>query len=273
MKYCPLCNKDLEDDQNLCPECGGELLNGSSEDNVILLEHEKEETILKLFNYLREHGFEKTQYYNNQKHLTYVLVTDAAEERKTRESLLYYLENSDFSDREDIQEQLSIGLQSLFPDEGGKTFVKAKDRYHDMMSSATSLIFVGVLGFVLIALIYLDVIKLNMNILFYILSSCMFGGFLILGIISFAKSLKIKSSISQEKDLSEEIKKFLLEYYENASDSDSLSDLSEEEKYFSRTADMKERILSQFPDADALMADAMIEEVYERIYTKQSEEN
>ena len=29
MKFCPICKKDYNDDEPLCPSCGGTLLNGS----------------------------------------------------------------------------------------------------------------------------------------------------------------------------------------------------------------------------------------------------
>ena len=57
MKFCPICKKDYNDDEPLCPSCGGTLLNGSYSDSVVLFESEHEEIILKLFNFLRENNF------------------------------------------------------------------------------------------------------------------------------------------------------------------------------------------------------------------------
>ena len=56
MKFCPICKKDYNDDEPLCPSCGGTLLNGSYSDSVVLFESEHEEIILKLFNFLRENN-------------------------------------------------------------------------------------------------------------------------------------------------------------------------------------------------------------------------
>ena len=75
-----------------------------------------------------------------------------------------------------------------------------------MMSSASSLLIVGILGFVFIVLVYFKIIPLDMSILFYIFSSIMFAAFIIAGIVSFFKAGKIKSTISSENQLLTRIK-------------------------------------------------------------------
>ena len=46
---------------------------------------------------------------------------------------------------------------------------------------------------------------------------------------------------------------------------------SEEESYYIRTDDMKARIASVFPEADALLTDSVIEEVYSELYPSETE--
>lgn len=272
MRFCPFCEKDFGDDVLVCPECGETLLKGAYADNTVLFEHESEELILKLFNYLCDMECKTVQYFFNRDSSTYCLTADNSEELQARDIMLYYLDNhveSELSEKEQdsIREQLSSMMNEMIPDEGAKTFINAKERYDDMMSSASSLIIVGLLGFVFIALVYFQIIKLNMNVLFYILSGLMFAAFVITGIVSFVKAKKIKGTISEENDLAEQIKTFLLEEYQPVSaEHYSVSDSSEEEKYFARTEHMKKAVQEHFAGADELLIDAMMEEVYNTIY-------
>lgn len=80
MKFCPICKKDYNDDEPLCPSCGGTLLNGSYSDSVVLFESEHEEIILKLFNFLRENNFSSAQYYSDSTSGSFYLTCSAAEE-------------------------------------------------------------------------------------------------------------------------------------------------------------------------------------------------
>lgn len=273
MRFCPFCEKDFDDDVLMCPECGEPLLKGSYAENTVLFEHESEELILKLFNYLCEKECKTIQYFFNHDSSTYCLTADSSEELQSRDIMLYYVDNhveSELTEKEQnsVREQLSSMISDMIPDEGAKTFINAKDRYDDMMSSASSLIIVGLLGFVFIGLVYFQIIKLNMNVLFYILSGLMFAAFVITGIVSFVKAKNIKGTISEENDLAEQIKKFLLEEYQPVSaEHYSISDSSsEEEKYFARTEHMKKAVQEHFMGADELLIDAMMEDVYNTIY-------
>ena len=159
-------------------------------------------------------------------------------------------------------------VQDFLPDDNASTFVHAADKYSDMMSSASSLLIVGILGFVFIVLVYFKIIPLDMSILFYIFSSIMFAAFIIAGIVSFFKAGKIKSTISSENQLLTRIKDYLRNDYQPVVID---SSVSEEESYYIRTDDMKARIASVFPEADALLTDSVIEEVYSELYPSETE--
>lgn len=167
-----------------------------------------------------------------------------------------------------LEESVSSMVQDFLPDDNASTFVHAADKYSDMMSSASSLLIVGILGFVFIVLVYFKIIPLDMSILFYIFSSIMFAAFIIAGIVSFFKAGKIKSTISSEDQLLTRIKDYLRNDYQPVTTD---SSVSEEESYYIRTDDMKARIASVFPEADALLTDSVIEEVYSELYPSETE--
>ena len=273
MKFCPICKKDYNDDEPLCPSCGGTLLNGSYSDSVVLFESEHEEIILKLFNFLRENNFSSVQYYSDSTSGSFYLTCSAAEEEDCAHSLSDFASDNPghtLSDAEQthLEESVSSMLQDFLPDDNASTFVHAADKYSDMMSSASSLLIVGILGFVFIVLVYFKIIPLDMSILFYIFSSIMFAAFIIAGIVSFFKAGKIKSTISSENQLLTRIKDYLRNDYQPVVID---SSVSEEESYYIRTDDMKARIASVFPEADALLTDSVIEEVYSELYPSETE--
>lgn len=273
MKFCPLCQRDFDDNIVECPECGETLLNGTYLENPVIFDYQSEELVLKLFNYLCENGFRSIQYYHNTQTDRYCITASSEENINAKQALLLCLEDEDASleltehEREIIIKQISDMIHNMIPDEGAKTFINAKERYDDMMSSASSLIVVGLLGFVFVALVYFKIIRLEMNVLFYILSLFMFSAFIITGIFSFLKARKIKSLISTEESLSEQIKDFLLkEYNPSVPENFNEANISEEEKYFTRTEYMKKMVLEHFENPDELLVDGMIEEVYNDIY-------
>lgn len=269
MKFCPLCEKDFDDSLQECPDCGEILLNGNFSNQSIIFSHENEALILKIFNYLHERNASFVQYYYEAQKNCYFLIAPEEEEAIFQAEILFYAKDSERSElsqteRSEILQQLSFLEETLNPDEGAKTFIHAKDRYDDMMSSASSLLVVGIAGFVLIALIYAKIIPIEMNLLFYLLSSVMFAAFLIAGITSLLKAQKIRNTISSEDSLAEEIKTYLLSLKDTLQPE--ASDLSEEEAYFARTDELKKRVNEKFQNANELMIDSIIEDVYNTLY-------
>jgi hypothetical protein len=275
MKFCPLCKKDYNDEETHCPECGKELLNGIYTENAVIFDYSREDLVLKLFNHLCERGFQTIQYYYDDQEELYCLTADAEENMAAKQEMLLYIDADNTSgdapsdyEKNAIAERLSSAIESMVPDEGAKTYINAKDKYEDVMSSATSLLVVSVLGFIFVGLVYFQIITLNMNPLFYVLSTTMFLGFFILGIISFQKAMKIKSFIPSEDILASDIKEFFLNDLDITALEDNLksSSLSEEEKYFSRNEFMKAAAKNKFENADELLIEGMIEEVYGKIF-------
>ncbi len=281
MKFCPICQKDFDDNKTDCTTCGQALLNGSYLENEVIFEFSSEELILKLFNCLCENGFSSVQYGHNAKTDMYYITASSDESDKMLQKTLLSLNDEEASlsltqsERETVAAYITEIAADTLPDEGAKTYVNAKDRYENMMSSASSLIIVGLIGFVFVTLVYLKLINLQMNMLFYILSLLMFSVFIGIGIFSLLKANAIKKTISTEENLSEDIKNYLLTEYkpEDLEDnsSESAEGLTEEEKYFSRTEHMKKNILKHFEHADELLIDGMIEEVYNDLYPSEIE--
>lgn len=274
MKFCPLCKKDYNDEENHCPECGKELLAGIFGENSVIFDDSKEDLVLKIYNHLCECGLNTIQYYYDDHNDLYCITADSKEYRAAKEAILFYIDSDTTSselseyERSIILDRTSSIIDELVPDEGAKTYINAKEKYDDVMSSATSLIFVSILGFIFVGLVFFKIINLNMNILFYVLSLAMFFLFLIMGITSLMKAFKLKANIPVEESLSEEIKDFFLNEINTSSLEEELAASSQtnEEKYFSRTAYLKECASNKFKNSDELLIDGMIEEVYNDVF-------
>lgn len=275
MKFCPICLKDFDDEKTGCPICGQTLLKGEHLEYEIIFNSQKEELILKLYNYLCENNFHTVQYYQDKNTEQYYITAASSESAEIIQTILLCLNDDkmDFDltkqEQEAIIKQITDIIKDSVPDEGAKTFINAKERYDNMMSSASSLIIVGIIGFVFVTLVYLKLINLDMNVLFYILSLLMFSVFIIFGISALIKAQKIKKTISTEENLADEIKKFLLTEYNPAASEEAFAengDITDEEKYFFRTEHMKKIIQEHFESADDLLIEGMIEDVYNEIY-------
>lgn len=94
-------------------------------------------------------------------------------------------------------------------------FIKARDKYSDMRSSASSLLIVGILGIIYLVIDYMDVLPFsiipNDNWLFSGVMLVMFLVFTIAGVYTYASAKKLKNTISSEEELTENIRSWILE--------------------------------------------------------------
>lgn len=271
MKFCPICHLNFEDELIECPDCKQELLNGLFEENPAFFVDSNEELTLKLYNYLCEQELSSVQYYYDEENLSYTITVSSVEATSALQHILLeaeYGENSSFSEleKEALLRYFSDDVKELHPDEGGKTFINAREKYSDVMSSAVCLLVMSVLGFAFIAAVALKIIPFNFNMLFYIFSSIMFFIFLLIGISTLLNALKIKASISTEDSLSVQIKDYLCNEYTPLTSAEEDEETSPEELYFARADHMRRCISEHLPEADTLLIDAMIEEHYNTLY-------
>ena len=271
MKFCPICKQNHDTEDTACPNCGQELLTGNIDETSIVFEYSNEELVLKLFNHLCEQRFTSVQYFTNSENGMCSITVSNQELFQIQNSILDYIDENkenQFSQSEQnaVIEYISSSAREMTPDEGAKTFINAKEKYNDLMSSAFSLLVVGILGLVFIALVYFKIIKFEVTLLFYLLGLVMFGMFIITGIITFFRAKNIKKEIPTEQTLTDEIKNYLLNEYVPLANAQEEDGPSQEELYFSRSAHMKTLVQEHFKEADELLIEGMIEEVYNNIY-------
>ena len=148
------------------------------------------------------------------------------------------------------------------------TYNSAKNRQSETKSSAWSFLLVGCIGFLVIALALLGVIRLPFGTFSLVIMEVMFVIFLIIAGISFKKAMNMLDEISKETDLEALIKEWAKENLTV----DSLTvdvDVSttEEMKYFMVTELIRERIMHAFPEVEESYADELTENFYNELFS------
>lgn len=165
-----------------------------------------------------------------------------------------------------------------------KLFVKARDKYSDMKSSALCLFIISVAGLIIIALDYFDMfpMKLNPNNswIFYFAMSALFIIFFVVAIFTLKSAKKVKATISDEESLTDTIIAWSMDNLtakyidekctklrtENVDETESFEELPEELKCFEREDVITNEIKNHFNiDDDAYIA-SILEEIYPEIF-------
>lgn len=151
-----------------------------------------------------------------------------------------------------------------FTDNKIHSYVKLSDKYNDIMSSASTMLVVGIAGIIFMVLVFMDIIPLPLNPETSWLFNSVMGGifiiFVIAGIVSFMHAKKVKIDADEEDALIKEI----LEWAEENISMDNIDsniDLTQPEEilYFSRADIINDTLMHKFENAD----EALITELTE----------
>lgn len=151
----------------------------------------------------------------------------------------------------------------------------SKELSIDNKSSAYILLPIGLVGIVLLFLVWIDVIPLYTKIISKLITTVLMGStfvvFIVMGYISLKKGIEYDKKAVKEGDLTKEI----LKYFENNFTAEAidenvgvsqLSELEDEEKYFKRVDCIKELITKQFMNLEDNYIEYMSDEIYTMLY-------
>lgn len=154
----------------------------------------------------------------------------------------------------------------------GSIYENSEERYKDNLSTSITFLVCGVVGLTVLLLNDFGVFHFlkKSNSLFYLINAVLivtFGGFIIIGIASFRTAIKLKSKVSKEKELLDEIIGWVKDNITEEDIENSYNnDIPEEMKYFCRNDYLKNSILNNFPhlteDLASQIADSYIEETF-----------
>ena len=170
-------------------------------------------------------------------------------------------------------ENSDILTESLyeFTDNKVSSFVRLSDKYQDIVSSASTMLLVGIIGILFMFLVLTDIIPLPLNSSTAWLFDSVMGGifiiFIISGIVSFMHAKQVKIDAEEEDKLIEE----LLTWANSNITKDMLDeglDLTQPEEllYFNRADKIRDKLMHQFENADEALICEYTEQIYQNIY-------
>lgn len=150
------------------------------------------------------------------------------------------------------------------------TYVKKEDQFKDLKSSASTFLFVSIIGIAVMLLNFAGIISIFNGVIPNLVMSALFLAFLYVGISSYAKAKKVEKEIDEENDLTEAINEWLsknltleqLESMVNPNDSDEI-------RFFHKLEKMKELITEEFGEVNEGYLDLLVEEYYNENFENQ----
>lgn len=193
------------------------------------------------------------------------LVEELAQEEESFEAPLQ--EEEGFLDRERDKEEQEAQRPKYY-----RAYVNNEERAEDNRTSAYTLLLVGSAGFAAVFLFFFDIFPIRMAMISkYMISGVMgvlFLLFIIMGLVSLRNSKILAGKARSENNLTLEIKKWCGENLDSQAIDQALSltDETEEIKYFERFEKMKQIIGNQFVNLDEGYLDRLVDEIYPEIY-------
>lgn len=184
---------------------------------------------------------------------------------------------SDLSNKEGSDEEIKECLSNLEIKENskksiGRVYESSAQKANDLKSTGAMLTIVGILGLIILVLAIADLLPIHFvgftKYLTYAVLGAMSLFFFFMGISSIKSSGSYREKALTESNLYEEIMSWCRSSLTaDAIDQDTdTAESSKEERYFRRTARMKELISQKFMNIDDSFLDYMIEELYLEIF-------
>lgn len=176
----------------------------------------------------------------------------------------------DTKDTDAISEEMPSSLYD-FTDNKIHSFVKLSDKYKDIMSSATTMLFVGVIGIVFMLLVIFDIVTLPLNSETSWLFNSIMGGIFIILVISGIVSLMHAKQVRIDAEKEDELITHILDWAdENISkemiDVDLDMQQPNELLYFNRADKIKDLLMHKYEEADEALLIELTEQIYQKLY-------
>lgn len=189
-----------------------------------------------------------------------------AQEEKIARVRAMLAAEEDAQDEEEIPEKIPVY----------HAYQNSAAKAEDNRSSAYTLLFVGVLGFILVLLIFAGVIPLYQNTsttkyLVCGVMGAMFILFIVFGVVSMRNSKILLIKAKSEDSLLSELTKWCEENLDAEQIDAGLFDgemqgMAEEQKYFKRTDKMKAVINNKFMNLDEALLEHFVDEYYQGLF-------
>lgn len=151
------------------------------------------------------------------------------------------------------------------------TYTKLSDKYSDVRSSAATMLLLGIIGCIVMTLIWTNIIRLPFSAttawLFYSILTGIFVIFVVAGIVSYMHAKQVKIDASEEDKLIADAKVWAKNNL-SKENIDLGLDTSQpfEVLYFEREVKIRKAIMTEFVTMDEGLAALLSEEIYQSMY-------
>ena len=277
MPWCPKCKNEYRAGIAICPDCKEELMEELTEsvalDFVPLFQTDNEELKNKLVKYLihcghkvqEESSVVETEEGTQNVHAIFVPKADYQEAMKEIRTVISYDAKLEAGEEADIKPRHRAPEPST-------VYVDAKSRYQEYKSSGIMFLVFSALFFFLGILCESGVITIMANTVSIFIVFFAAVGFFFAGISSLKKVSSLKAEASAEENTTEDIMAYLKDVFPKEelekitkSNFNTGEELTGEELYFERISEMKNYVMSEYPDKDENYLDALLEEYYDSL--------
>lgn len=295
--WCPKCRNEYINGVTTCVDCGCDLVEELPEEidenePVAIGSLANEETASKLVGYLNRAGLlscaVRPQPENEEgeipaydiivagKELVYIhqLFDGLSEDADDEEPLDLELLLPKFEEKyAEIQDEEANKLLSDLRTEASTIYVNKKDTYSDFKFSGISFIVFAVIGYLFALLNAFGVLTI-FNTFSVIVLTIVFTIFMIIGISSIHKAHSIKTLVSEEENVLEEVENYIAEHFTDDYFSALPADesLSDEENFLMITDRLKEELAGVFPLFSRGYIDQLVDERYGEYLDSQESE-
>lgn len=295
--WCPKCRNEYINGVTTCVDCGCDLVEELPEEidenePVAIGSLANEETASKLVGYLNRAGLlscaVRPQPENEEgeipaydiivagKELVYIhqLFDGLSEDADDEEPLDLELLLPKFEEKyAEIQDEEANKLLSDLRTEASTVYVNKKDTYSDFKFSGISFIVFAVIGYLFALLNAFGVLTI-FNTFSVIVLTIVFTIFMIIGISSIHKAHSIKTLVSEEENVLEEVENYIAEHFTDDYFSALPADesLSDEENFLMITDRLKEELAGVFPLFSRGYIDQLVDERYGEYLDSQESE-
>ena len=274
MPWCPNCKNEYVDRIKECADCHVALVEQLEEDFVPVIFGEEEE-IYKLNTFLVANEFTKAIIRPSEEDNFFELVVPASLEKRVKQMISVYsmhkakMEMANLNHSEDEMESVESDENPLRPNQSMKSsYTTQKDKAENYKTSAYTLVSVGILGLIFLAMALIGIFPVRFGILTYLIMGGMFMLFLVSGIASYRSYKKSSQDAVMENHLSKEIMEWCKGNLNplNIDQVFETEQIPDEVRYFKRIDRMKECIRETYLNLDEGFLDALVEEIYPAIY-------